>query len=126
MSSDLHPTRRTRIHPKGLQSPLEQELSTPQRQIGANNGSLCRYICSTLFLKPLLFEHEREAHSTKCMGGVFSEVRRRHRWCQGASRLWPPRSPRGPFAGCPAPSCPQTSDCTPSRPRERRYARPAE
>src|SRR5215210_7189972 len=59
MSSDLHPTKRTRIYPKGLQSPLEQS-STLQRQIGANNGSLCRYICSTLFIKPLLFEHGRE------------------------------------------------------------------
>jgi hypothetical protein len=29
MSSDMHPTRGTRIHPKGLQSPLEG-TATPQ------------------------------------------------------------------------------------------------
>src|SRR5215212_4764613 len=32
-------------------------------------------ICSTSFLKPLLFEHWREAHSTKCVDGVFCELR---------------------------------------------------
>ena len=29
VSSNMHPTRRTRIHPKGLQSPLESQ-ATPQ------------------------------------------------------------------------------------------------
>src|SRR5215208_1264635 len=36
----MHPTRGTRIHPKGLQSPLEGR-STPQRH-RANKGSICR------------------------------------------------------------------------------------
>src|SRR5215211_3498446 len=39
-SSDMHPTRRTRIHPKGLQSPLEG--GPPHRETGANKGSICR------------------------------------------------------------------------------------
>src|SRR5215208_1491506 len=37
----MHPTRRTRIHPKGLQSPLEV-MATPQRH-RENKGSICRY-----------------------------------------------------------------------------------
>src|SRR5215208_7496287 len=32
-------------------------------------------ICSTPFLKSLLFEHGREAHSNKCVEGVFCELR---------------------------------------------------
>ena len=41
ISSDMHPTRRTRIHPKGLQSPLEGRVS--HRDRGVNKGSICRY-----------------------------------------------------------------------------------
>src|SRR5919112_803655 len=37
----MYPTRRTRIHPKGLQSPLEAR-ATPQRH-RKNKGSICRY-----------------------------------------------------------------------------------
>ena len=40
MSSDMHPTRGTRIHPKGLQSPLEAK-ATPQGH-RTNKGSICR------------------------------------------------------------------------------------
>src|SRR5215204_5293157 len=36
----MHPTRRTRIHPKGLQSPLEGQA---HGETGANKGSICRY-----------------------------------------------------------------------------------
>jgi hypothetical protein len=39
MSSDMHPTRGTRIHPKGLQSLLEGPA--PQRH-RTNKGSICR------------------------------------------------------------------------------------
>jgi hypothetical protein len=41
MSSDMHPTRGTRIPPKGLQPPLEAG-ATPG-ETGANKGSICRY-----------------------------------------------------------------------------------
>jgi hypothetical protein len=38
----MHPTRRTRrIHPKGLQSPLEGQA--PHRETGANGAFNCRY-----------------------------------------------------------------------------------
>src|SRR5918995_5345290 len=37
----MHPTRGTRIHSKGLQSPLEVR-ATPQRH-RENKGSICRY-----------------------------------------------------------------------------------
>src|SRR5688572_30504303 len=37
----MHPTRGTRIHPKGVQSPLEGRQ--PHRDTGANKGSICRY-----------------------------------------------------------------------------------
>src|SRR5215212_11474604 len=36
----MHPTRRTRIPPKGLQSPLEGPA--PHTDTGANKGSICR------------------------------------------------------------------------------------
>src|SRR5215216_4694000 len=42
MSTYMHPTRGTRIHPKGLQSPLEG-LRLPHRETGANKGSICTY-----------------------------------------------------------------------------------
>src|SRR5215213_1834738 len=45
----MHPTRRTRIHPKGLQSPLEVR-STPQRH-RTNKGSICRYNMLDFLLK---------------------------------------------------------------------------
>src|SRR5918994_661281 len=54
ISSDMHPTRRTRIHPKGLQSPLEGP--TPHRDTGRIKAPFAGTICSTSFLKPLLFE----------------------------------------------------------------------
>src|SRR5215211_1945379 len=73
MSSDMHPTRRTRIHPKGVQSPLEG-LAPTGRQ-GRIKAPFAGTICSTSFLKLLLFEHGREAHPTKCVEGEFCELR---------------------------------------------------
>jgi hypothetical protein len=54
ISSDMHPTRRTRIPPKGLQSPLEAQA--PRRDTEANKGSICRYNMLHTFSMPLLFE----------------------------------------------------------------------
>src|SRR5215207_7407487 len=66
------PTSGTRIHPKGLQSPLEGR--TPHRETGRIKAPFAGTICSTSFLKLLLFEHGREAHSPECVEGKFSEV----------------------------------------------------
>src|SRR5215208_3559920 len=68
----MHPTRGTRIHPKGLQSPLGAGHPTgTQEQIKAPFAGT---ICSISFLKIHLFEHGREAHSPECVEGEFSEV----------------------------------------------------
>jgi hypothetical protein len=56
---DMHPTRGTRIHPKGLQSPLEE--CHPTGRQGQIKAPFAGTICSPFFLKPLLFEHGREA-----------------------------------------------------------------
>ncbi len=53
----MHPTRRTRVHPKGLQSPLEGR--PPHRDTGANKGAICRYNMLDTFSRPLLFEHRK-------------------------------------------------------------------
>jgi hypothetical protein len=45
----MYPTRGTRIHSKGLQSPLEG--GPPHREIGANKGSICRYNMLDFLLK---------------------------------------------------------------------------
>src|SRR5215217_3024456 len=55
----MHPTRRTRIHPKGLQSPLEGQGPTGRQ--GRIKAPFAGTICATPFLKLLLFEHGREA-----------------------------------------------------------------
>src|SRR5215213_7536014 len=68
----MHPTRGTRIHPKELQSPLEGGPTGTQGRIKAPFAGT---ILSTPFLKSLLFEHGREAHSNKCVEGVFCELR---------------------------------------------------
>jgi hypothetical protein len=73
MSSEMHPIRSTRIHPKGLQSPLE--VLPPQRDTGRIKAPFAGTICSPPFSKILLFEHGREAHSTKCVEGEFCELR---------------------------------------------------
>jgi hypothetical protein len=57
MSSEMHPTRSTRILPKGLQSPLE--VLPPHRDTGRIKAPFAGTICSTPFLKPLLFEHRK-------------------------------------------------------------------
>jgi hypothetical protein len=49
MSRDMHSTRGTRIHPKGLRLPFEGDL--PHRDTGANKGSICRYDMLDSFLK---------------------------------------------------------------------------
>jgi hypothetical protein len=74
----MHPTRGTRIHPKELHSPLEGQ--PPHGETGANSGSICRKRCSTSFLKPLFFEHGREAHSTKCVEGASQEISLARGW----------------------------------------------
>src|SRR5215213_9675806 len=67
MSRNIHPTRGTRIHPKGLQSPLEG-CPPPHSDIGRIKAPFAGTTCSTSFLKPLLFEHGR---------GPFTRVRGR-------------------------------------------------
>jgi hypothetical protein len=57
VSSDMHPTRGTRIHPKGLRLPFEGDL--PPRDTGRIKAPFAGTICSTPFLKPLLFEHRK-------------------------------------------------------------------
>jgi hypothetical protein len=49
MSSDMHPTRGTRIHPKGLR--LAFEGSLPLRDTGTNKGSICRHNMLDALLK---------------------------------------------------------------------------
>src|SRR5215217_4715186 len=57
----MHPTRRTRIHPKGLQSSLEGQ-ATPQRH-RANKGSICRYnMLDSLLKTSPLGARERGLH----------------------------------------------------------------
>ena len=46
----------------------------PRETQGRIKAPFAGTICSTPFLKPLLFEHGREAHSTECVEGAFSEV----------------------------------------------------
>src|ERR687897_381950 len=70
----MHHTRGTRIRSEGLQSPLE--VTPPHRETWANKGSICGYNMLDPFLRPLLFEHWREAHSPDCVEGKFSELRR--------------------------------------------------
>jgi hypothetical protein len=72
MSNDMHPTRGTRIHPKELQSPLEGR--PPHRDTGRIKAPFAGTIYSTPFLKPLLFEHGREALSPECVEDEFSKV----------------------------------------------------
>jgi hypothetical protein len=57
ITRDMHPTRRTRIHPKGLQSPLQGRLL--HRGAETNKGSICRYNMLDSFSRPLLFEHRK-------------------------------------------------------------------
>jgi hypothetical protein len=47
----------------------------PTERQGRIKAPFAGTIYSTSFLKPLLFEHWREAHSTKCVDGVFCELR---------------------------------------------------
>jgi hypothetical protein len=53
----MHHTRRTRIPPKGLQSPLQGRLL--HRGAETNKGSICRYNMLDTFSRPLLFEHRK-------------------------------------------------------------------
>jgi hypothetical protein len=53
----MHPTRGTKIHPKGLQSPLEGRA--PHRDRGANKRSICRFNMLDTFSRPLLSEHRK-------------------------------------------------------------------
>src|SRR5918993_4623326 len=55
----MHPTRGTRTHPKGLQSPLE--VRPPHRDTRRVKAVFAGTTCSTSFLRSLLFEHWREA-----------------------------------------------------------------
>src|SRR5215208_7109341 len=87
----MHPTRRTRIHPKGLQSPLEVRPTGRQGRIKAPFAGT---ICSTPFLKLLLFEHGREA---------LNRLRGR-----GILRSWALQSRRHQRSG--APVAPQNSE----------------
>jgi Universal stress protein family len=73
ISSDMHPTRGTRIHPKGLQSPLEGP-DTPQRH-RANKGSICGENAPSLLKASLLFEHGKrlvEASAWKVCSANFA------------------------------------------------------
>ena len=45
----MHTTRRTRIHPQGLKSPLEGQV--PYRETGASKGSICRHDMLYFLLK---------------------------------------------------------------------------
>src|SRR5829696_10234129 len=74
MSRNTYPTRRTRIHPKGQQAPLEGRAH-PTGTRGRIKAPFAGTTCSTPFLKPLLFKHRREAHSPECVEGVFYEIR---------------------------------------------------
>ena len=56
----MHPTRGTRIHLKGLQSPLEGGPHPTGTQ-GQIRAPFAGTIYSTSLLRPLLFEHGREA-----------------------------------------------------------------
>src|SRR5215204_4137977 len=85
MSRDRHPTRGTRIHSKGLQSPLEAGPHPTGTQ-GQIKAPFAGTICSTSFSKPLLFKHWREAHSTKCVEGKFCELR--HNGVLGSCCPW--------------------------------------
>src|SRR5215210_1365376 len=72
MSRNTYPTRRTRIHPKGQQAPLEGRA--PHRDTGANKGSICRYnmLDSLLKASPL---RAGERPSTECVEGALCELR---------------------------------------------------
>ena len=52
----MHPTRRTRIPPKGLRSPLEGSRP-PHRDTGPYKGPICRENARPLLKGHLLFEH---------------------------------------------------------------------
>jgi hypothetical protein len=69
----MYPTRGTRIHPKGLQSPLEG--GPPHRETERIKAPFAGTICSTFFSKPLLFEHGRVAPSIKFVEGAHCELR---------------------------------------------------
>jgi hypothetical protein len=72
-STDMHPTRGTRIHPKGLESPPEGQTS--HRDTGRIKAPFAGTICSTSFLRPLVFEHWRVAHSPECVEEGYCELR---------------------------------------------------
>ena len=88
MSSDMHPTRGTRIHPKGLQSPLEGHRHPTETQ-GQIRAPFAGTICSTSFLKPLLFEHGREALNQVHGSGIprTSPLRRSKKFAPRSSHL---------------------------------------
>src|SRR5215210_8541355 len=73
MSRNTHPTRGTRIHPKGLQSPLEGPA--PHRDTGANKGSICRYDMLDSLLKASPLRAQEGVDTTKCVEGAPCELR---------------------------------------------------
>src|SRR5215216_5980867 len=89
----MHPTRRTRIHPKGLQSPLEGQ---DHGETGANKGSICRYnMLDSLLKASPLRARERGPQPTAWKGNStkldfrvteFSEVVAAPVQCLWASR----------------------------------------
>src|SRR5829696_1804349 len=98
MTSEMHPTRSTRISPKGLQSPLE--ACPTHRDTGRIKAPFAATICSTPFLKPLLFEHRKgfiqpsawKGNSANFAMTEFSQVRggnlrRRGGECRGGGGL---------------------------------------
>jgi hypothetical protein len=98
MSRDTHPTRGTRIHPKGLQSPLEGR--PPHGETGTNKGSICRYNMLDSLLKASPLRARGEDHSTECVEGVFYEIRLSgilgralRAVCRGNESVYTPLSP---------------------------------
>ena len=72
MSSCIHPTRGTRIHPKGLQSPLEGPASAGrQEQIRLR---LQEEMLDILPEVPLLFEHGSETYCSNSVADVICEL----------------------------------------------------
>jgi hypothetical protein len=62
----MHPIRRTRIYPKGRQSPLEG--LAPSRNTGANKGSICRYNMLDLLLKASPLRAQERGPFTRVRG----------------------------------------------------------
>src|ERR671910_396945 len=132
----MHPTRGTRTHPKGLQSPLE--VRPPHRDTRRVKAVFAGTTCSTSFLRSLLFEHWREALKRVRGIGILGSPYPRSciaspRYPQNhplqapriafythcaspplesrgvSSSVWQPRGSISRFAGCLPPCTPQGS-----------------